>query len=205
MKKKIMFFWALALILSISSLKAVEFSKVVSLDTYAKAEQHEEKITFSLKSTKLGFITTDVKGVVRQFSVKGLWNIKKDEIFQVKTSFQVKDMDTDNEGRNDKMWNKCLSWETFPQIDLMIAGPILLSQEEELTTSGVIFLLGKEYPFKTTVQVTKVDGSQPTQWLIEGKSQLSLKDLHIPDPSIFIARVHDDVLVEWKIMLKKSE
>ena len=103
-------------------------------------------------------------------------------------------MDTDNNSRNEKMHDLCFSSATFPVISVELGDiPYGVS-----TLNGKISLRGKEYPILVNVDVSRIQ----EKVIVKFKSEVSLKKLNIPDPSIFIASVRDLVELSGSVEIE---
>lgn len=154
---------------------------------YDEAKIAASFIRFDMESTKFGLLTTGFSGTVKKFSLdQGEASI---------LTFNVVDMDTDNSSRNEKMWEQSFDYKKYPEIKVeILAKPV----EGEQTLKAKIFLRGysKEFPVKVTV--TKTDAGL----LAKGSAVLKISELEIPDPSIAIAKVRDEINLEFSFILK---
>lgn len=155
-------------------------------------------LKFFVKSTKAGIITTTVDGVVKEFNIdtQVFRSSEKTTINKAHVSFSVSSMDTDNSSRDDKLQNYCLEKDNFPQIQVTIKKPFVqLALMKEESIGGLLMIRGKSFPLELKVHFEVVD-SRP---VIVGNAQFKISEVGVPDPSIWIARVHDEVQISFKL------
>jgi polyisoprenoid-binding protein YceI len=177
------------------------YSQNYSQTSYAEAAKSENFVRFDMKSTKFGLVTTSFSGFAKKFSVSGTvtGNGSVDKISNAKLSFNVSDMDTDVDSRNEKMWNLCFSYKEHPTIEITLDTPIDINQNDQIVTAQ-LSLRGYSKPIKVTLNAT-TEGSGG--YFVEGESDVSLKSLEIPDPSIVIAKVKDEIHLQFKVHITK--
>jgi hypothetical protein len=173
---------------------------------YTEAKEKADFLHFKMKSTKAGIITTVFDGYVNRFEVFYQWD-KKNQTFTNSTIlFQTMDLDTDVNGRNDKMRVECLGGPMFPLISVKILDDLKVDpandKEKEITVRGEILIRNIKKEFPITLKIEKELKENGEILKLVGKAQLSLKELSIPDPSIWIARVHDEVEIDFQLHLK---
>lgn len=155
-------------------------------------------IKFDMESTKAGFITTGFTGVVKKFNTVFNWN--GEEFANTLLKINVKDMDTDNGSRDDKMNEQTFSSDQFPQLVVQIGGPLKPGVHKNV--EGLLTVRGKIKEIALNIEITV---SEEKDYVIKGSSQMSIKGLEIPDPSIFIASVRDRVDLSFQIKGKLQE
>lgn len=157
--------------------------------SYKEAKQSESFIRFDMTSTKLGIITTSFDGYVKQFTLDG--DLQQDSLAEgARVEFSVADLDTNTESRNEKMWNHCLDTKNHPKIHLVLNKGLPLGRETSVIPA-MIFIRGYEKPLVLTGK-----GQKTTKGVeFDFSGDLSIKDLGIPDPSIVIASVRDNIKV----------
>lgn len=166
----------------------------ISLDykNYDEALRGQNTIKFDMESTKAGIITTGFSGVVKKGTLDYL---KKDNNYtDVKLLIPVKEIDTDVSGRNEKMWDLCFSADKFSNIEVTFSRIALADNK----ATGTINVRGESYPVSISYSVENKDGKQKFQF----KTTLSIKDLKIPDPSIFIAKVRDEIELSGEFIIE---
>lgn len=165
---------------------------VVEHKSYDEALKSNNKIVFDMESTKAGIITTGFSGVVKSFKLN--YDIEQDKIKNVKVHFFVANLDTDIDARNEKMLDLCLSANKFPVISVEL-GDLIIGQN---SIESLIEVRGEKHPIKFEIDVERKKGF----FKVKFKSQVSLKGLKIPDPSIFIASVRDLVEIFGELEVK---
>ena len=161
------------------------------------AEESSEYLHFIVESTKVGIFSSDVDGYVKDYSYSAKYDDKNEIIREMKIIFQVKSMDTDNESRDEKLHNLCMSHKKFPQVVLSVPGPLFLKGAKPYKYEGVALIRGKKKPFTIELVVEK---QQNGKTIISGESAWSLKDMEISDPSIAVATLSDEIRIKIKII-----
>lgn len=183
---------SLSLLVSFSVF-AGNVNKGFSSKTYEDAESSEHYIRFDMKSTKAGMFTTSFTGFVKDFTVST--HKKADMLSGGIIKFKVLSLDTDSDSRDEKMHNKCFSHTQFPELIVKFKDSIKFNSEVDI--NGTINVRGKDKPIKIHVKVDKKgDVIQ-----ILGTAKVKLTELEIPDPSIFIATVTDEVVLLFSIKI----
>lgn len=177
---------------------AKQFSQVFDLGTYDQALNNKDFIRFDMESTKAGMVTTSFSGVVRIFKV--VFEAENNQILKGVVDFKVGALDTDSDGRNEKMYNDCFNLIAHPNLQINFSGPLTYSEKDKLI-SGKIKLRGYERPI--TLKLSTLKKGDIIE--VKGSSQISLKQLGIPDPSIWIASVRDRVDIHFKVNLNLNK
>ncbi len=149
----------------------------------------DDYLHFQLTSTKAGFITTNVDGRVRDFQLS--YERDGEAVQNARIVFPVRAMTTDNGGRDDKMWGFCLDAEHHPDIEVAIPGPISVTTQGDVL--GRIKIRGQWHPIPITLTARPGGGGT----VVDGEAVVSFSRLGIPDPSIWIASVHDDIRIRF--------
>lgn len=157
---------------------------------YKDAENNKTFIRFDMKSTKFGLVTTSFTGFVKKFSAHA--DVAENELKNVKLDFMAEALDTDVGGRNDKMLDLCLDAKKHPQINVQLEKSIPLTGET-LAIPAKLNLRGYEKPITVSAFAKKTDSG----YTVDGETELSIKELEIPDPSIAIASVKDQIKVKF--------
>ncbi len=167
----------------------------LNYSSYDDALVGPSNITFYMKSTKAGMITTSFEGVAKSFSIHYNSNHKRKKLTlrDIHLVIPSRSLDTDNNSRNKKMYEKCLQVDKYNDIQIDIKGPVKFEKENK----AMITILGKKH--EIMVHISKKEGEG--KLMLIGQSFLSLKKLEIPDPSIWIATVDDNVIVKFHITL----
>lgn len=164
---------------------------------YKEAKSAESYLRFDMASTKMGLVTTSFTGFVKKFSAQG--EIKDQQLQSgARVEFQVQDMDTDINGRNEKMWEKCLDYKNHPQMKLVLSKSVPLNGEE-MEVPALISLRGQEKPVNLKVKAVREEG----KIIFDLRGEISLKAFEIPDPSIFVASVRDKVEIKGHILIQQ--
>lgn len=169
-----------------------------SIGSYDDAKKAESFIRFDMASTKVGLFTSHFSGYVKKFSVEGFE--KNNFIENASVQFFVKEMDTDINGRNEKMWDQCLDSNRHPEIKIKILEKIA-EDDSGKKVPAVITIRGEEHPITLTVKVSKSEKNLT----FDLSGELSLKNLNIPDPSIAIASVRDTVDIVGHFVIEKED
>ncbi len=156
----------------------------------------DDHLRFELTSTKAGFITTGVGGRVRDFSLS--YERDGDGVRNARIIFPVRAMTTDNGGRDQKMWGFCLDAEHHPNVEVEIRGPLPATTHGDVL--GRIKIRGQWHPVPVTLTTRPTAGGS----IVEGHAVVSLSRLGIPDPSIWIANVRDDVRIQFHMAVPSA-
>lgn len=168
----------------------------ISHGSFNEAKGSNNFIKFEMASTKVGLFTTNFDGFARRFSIN--YELEGNAIKTARITVPIEHLDTDVDGRNDKMKNDCLNFKKFPDITILVADPIPIDGNEH-GIPAIINLRGNTKPILLKVKAERKDHKLKAE--ING--ELSLKELDIPDPSIFVASVRDKV--DLKARLEAAE
>ncbi len=165
-------------------------------ENFKQAKTAESFLHFEMKSVKAGLFTTKFTGVVKKFSAAG---DATDEVIQAGSlvEFEVKYLDTDVDGRNEKMWEHCLDFKNHPKIKVTFSDAIPLDGESH-TIRSTLTIRGKTKNASFNVKAKKKNDA----FVVDLVGQLSIKDLEIPDPSIVIAYVKDQIQVSGHLQIE---
>ncbi|MBP9674450.1 MAG: YceI family protein [Bacteriovoracaceae bacterium] len=169
-----------------------EQNKKFEFQDYKQAKEATDYIRFQMKSTKMGLVTSHFTGYAKKFEIS--YDLLNSNVKEGKVSLQIKDLDTDVKGRNKKMWDYCLQEGTYNQLQVSFS-EILLGEEKEVPAK--ISIRGKSYDILLKIKVTQDEKGLH----VSGSSRIGLKELEIPDPSILIARVNNQVDIEFQVTL----
>ncbi|MEK6554900.1 MAG: hypothetical protein AABZ31_06660, partial [Bdellovibrionota bacterium] len=93
---------------------------------YKEAKKAESFLRFDMASTKFGLVTTSFEGFVKNYNLQG--QLKGDELLAgASVDFATQDLDTDIDGRNEKMWDYCLDAKNNPSIRITLNNAIPLT------------------------------------------------------------------------------
>lgn len=160
----------------------------INHESYEQALAATTKVYFKMESTKVGFITTEFIGVVKNGKIS--YDQDENSFRNVTFKFKVVDLDTDMEARNEKMWTLCFEISKFPEAEVNFS----LINGSDSQVQGVIKLRGESYPITINY---KIENN-----FLKFNSKISLKEFNIPDPSIFIAKVNDEIKLFGEISLE---
>ncbi len=182
---------------SISSFAATINHKV---ESYKLALASEQYLKFIGSSTKLGFITTSFDGYAKEYQTE--YNIAKTGNMSIVKGLQINisanSLDTDNSSRDEKLHQHCLNVATFKNIKASTQEDISLVEIKDkeinllLTIKDITVVIPAIYSIKI----------ENNSYIISFTTAISIKNSKIPDPSIAIAKVHDTIKIEGKIILK---
>lgn len=163
---------------------------------YEAAKKAEDFILFEGSSTKLGLITTGFDGYAKEYKVS--YDLVNDQVNKLGVIIPVSALDTDVESRNEKMINTILNREKFPEIQVRIIDKVILTNGEQ--TLNMMFTVKDLKVIRPVViNVEKLKG----QYYVTGKSTVGIKELGLPDPSIVIAKVKDELNLKFSIHLQE--
>jgi hypothetical protein len=180
-------------LLSISLFSVAAVEKNVAYTNYEDALKALDTISFDMESTKAGLITTGFTGVAKSFSLdyERVGNTFKNMTITI----LVASLDTDIDGRNEKMHELCFDYKNFDKIIVRLKNNFEIG--DSLIQKASILVRGKWFDINLSIQ-SSIQGDKT---LISGSSAVSLKALLIPDPSIWIASVRDLVDLKFKLEL----
>ncbi|HAZ12385.1 MAG: hypothetical protein A2X86_15730 [Bdellovibrionales bacterium GWA2_49_15] len=188
------FSMALMLVLLSFSLSIMAREITISSGNYKEAMGNTNFIKFDMESTKFGFVTTGFTGVARQFRVS--FEEQNNILSKILVVVPVKEMDTDSNARNEKMWETSLGMSQHPELKVDLPGPVPL-QEGVSEVEGHIQIRGLFYPIKVKLELKKREGGMT----VTGTSDLTISGTKIPDPSIIIAKVRDRIDLSFRLDL----
>ena len=163
-----------------------------SSESYGDAMKSDCFIKFDMESTKAGFITTSFTGVVKKFSTIFNWN--GEEFANTLLKIKIADIDTDNSARDSKMNEETFSSDKFSDLVVQIGGPLNTGIHKNVP--GLLTVRGKIKEITLNLEITV---SKDKDYVIKGDTKMSIKQLELPDPSIFIASVRDRVDLNFQI------
>lgn len=160
-----------------------------SVANYEEAERAPHYFKFIGHSRKLGIIGASFEGYAKK--VKLHFDPEKGALKNVRLSLTVADLDTDNNSRNEKMWEKCLDQKNFPEIEVALKAPIDQAKEKQ-EVEATMKIRGNEVPLK-------IEFSKDSEGNYLGATKFSLEEAKIPDPSILVASVRDVFEIEFRV------
>lgn len=186
MKKKIIPY--IFTLLLVPGLKAE--TMIIDHPTYAEARSGINYFKFSGISKKLGLITTSFDGFAKKCELT--YDIKENTIRNIVLKIDANQIDTNNSFRDQKLKDTSLKSDSYNHIIIKVEG-ISLSEKEQMATASMS-VRGNEYPIQ--IQIRKTDENK-----FRGTAKLKLSEMGIPDPSIAIAKVNDNIEVEFQIKI----
>lgn len=174
---------------------AGEITQNFSSGSWEKAKRSSNRLQFIVESTKVGIFSSDVDGYVKNFSYKADLDEKNGILRNMVIQFQVKDMDTDDEDRDEKLHNKCMGIKNYPTITVNVPGPLFIKGKRMEKLKGTVNIRGKDKEFllfiRCDLKGNKLNIIANTTW--------SLKKMEIPDPSIAVASLSDEIRVNIRL------
>jgi polyisoprenoid-binding protein YceI len=173
------------------------YAKKYQFQDYDQASKAKEFVKFQSESTKFGILTTEFDGYAKEYDMQV--SIKKNKIIKVEFSLNPKMIDTDNSSRDEKMREQTLEVEKFTTISFVSTESFELTPSS-IEISGSLTIREITKKALLTLKISK-DGEK---WLIEGSTQISLKEFQIPNPSILIAKVRDQFDISFKVSIDEK-
>ncbi len=179
------------------SVFARETSQIYTAQNYKDAKAQKNFLKFIGASTKLGLVSTNFDGYVKEFKIEG--KISEDNAFidQIKILMNSKSLDTDIDARNEKLYEKCLKTDKNPEMLARLEQRIKLT-ESEGSTSVFFRALEKEISVPIHYKISRDEQG----WRINFQGQFSFKEAGIEDPSIFVAKVEEIFKIEGSFNIK---
>lgn len=160
---------------------------------FETASKSQNFVKFSIESTKAGMWTSVVDGYVKNFDFA--YEKKTNKWVSGQISFKITQLDTDSDGRDEKMHEFCLDSKKADFLVVKVNTPMQVTKN--MKVPATILIRGKEKDIGMMVSITSIDGGH----IIEGSSEVSFSALQIPDPSIFIAKVADKIKISFKLKI----
>lgn len=165
-----------------------------SYKSFAEAEGANNQLEFIVESTKVGIFSSDVNGYVKSFSYSADYNAKSSLMKNMKIIFETAQMDTDGEDRDFKLHNLCMEVKKYPKLEILVPKILFIKNVREQNLEGIAKIRGKDKKIKINIKVTQ--GANILR--VTGSSVWSLKEMEIPDPSIAVATLSDEIRVNFK-------
>jgi methyltransferase len=186
------FFPYLFLLVLSSNLVATEINYHV--ENYKQAAEAKNYIKFEGASTKFGLVTTGFDGYAKDIKID--YELSGEVVKKLNLSIPIKGMDTDLDSRNEKMFNEIFDMEKYPEIFVKCSENLILKEGEQ--TIDMFFTIREKMTRKEVKIKTEKRGSK---YFVTGETSLSIKELGLPDPSIMIAKVRDDIKLKFAVEL----
>ena len=170
------------------------FSGKFNFSNFEDAKKQTNYLKFVVESTKIGLFTSDVPGYVKEFDIQG--KIEGSQVTDVKIRLLAKSFDTDDDSRDEKLHDYCLEVKKYPLLEIFIPGPITIGNKYK-NLSGKMNIRGKDKNVKLNLVVKRT----LKELTAKGDAMLSLKKLDIPDPSIAVASLSDEIKTSFEVKL----
>lgn len=190
----------IALVASLLSFSLFALEGKIQYDSFEKAKKSgDNQLKFIVTSTKVGLFSSDVDGYVKNYSYRADYDEKNHILRNMVITIQTAAMDTDGEGRDEKLHNLCLSHKDYPTIEVKLLGSLYLESKRPSMMKGEVLIRGKKKPFSMEVE----NGFDDKGFFVKGKTTWSLKGMEIPDPSIAVAKLSDDIRIHFSFRHEK--
>lgn len=166
-------------------------------NSFNEAKEGESQLKFIVESTKVGMFSSDIDGYVKKFSYSTNYDKESKTLENMKLEFSPSEMDTDNDDRNEKLQKYCLDHEKFPKIKINIIGKLDLKNKNNQELKGVVILRGQKKNF----DITFINNSTENKLRLKASTVWGLKEMEIPDPSILVAKLSNEIRIHMKINL----
>ena len=181
-------FICLSLIGPFQSVKAEEISHAVKYSDFEQAKKSGD-LTWVVESTKVGLFSSDVYGYVLNYNYSADFDKENMILRNMKLTFPIEAMNSDSESRDGKLHTLCMGMPKYKEINVNIAGPIFLKDHKKRSYQGTVNIRGKTKEFTINFQPELSE----KHFVLKGDSQWSLKKMEIPDPSIAVAKLSDEI------------
>lgn len=190
----------LLFILFVNLANASNLSGRIKHDNYEVAEESENQLMFSIESVKAGLFSSTHVGYVKSFDYNV--DLSKKKLKNMRISFDVKEMDTDNSIRDEKLHNECMKINEHPRLIIEIIDEVEISElEKGKKIEGKVKILGKEKRF-----IAQISGELEEDELeVNVESVWGFKEMEIPDPSILIAKVKNEIQIKLNLEIKVKD
>lgn len=177
-------------LLLLLSTKLFAFEKKISTNNFKEAASYKEYVKFTGESTKFGLVTTSFEGFVKNLNLR--YDQEKSTLKKLVVEFNVKDLDTDNDSRNEKMWDLCFEQQKYPKISAFLENLTLKEGETQVSIELKIKDVTQKTPFKITIR--KVENT----YVIKGSGIVRYTDYKIANPSILVAKVKEEFQLDFQ-------
>lgn len=163
-------------------------------DNYRLASEAKNYIKFEGASTKFGLITTSFDGYAKDIKID--YEMLGEVIKRLSINIPIKGMDTDLDSRNEKMFIEIFDMKKYPEVVVKSSDNLIL-REGEQTIEMFFIIKDKLTKREVKIKTEKRNG----KYFISGETTLSIKELGLPDPSIVIAKVRDNINLKFAVEL----
>ena len=138
------------LLLVSGNILAKDISGSFNYSDFDNAEDAENSLMFSIESVKAGLFSSTHVGYVKSFKYSA--DVSEKVIKDMSISFSVKEMDTDNSIRDEKLHNECMKVADYPKLKILLLGQVSFEElEKGKILQGKVNILGKEKTFQAKV------------------------------------------------------
>lgn len=167
---------------------------IIKHGSYKEAESDSGNfLKFTGNSTKFKIFTTDFTGYVKDYRVNYIKN--NNALSHIVVTIVAKEIDTDNDSRNSKMYEKCLLVEQYQTITAKILSDIVLQEVTDKEVEVELKIKDKAIVRKLNYTLSKNEGG----YQVSFKTDFSFIEAGIADPSIAIAKVAEMFTIEGAI------
>ena len=161
---------------------------------YDTAKKAESFVKFELTSTKVGLVTTSFDGYILSSAL----NFKRNgnEVLLTEFVADANSFDTDSGMRDSKLHDSILETGKYPEMRLKFPSTFLLDNFPE-KVDGDLLIRGKRKTISVSVKLSESGGN----YVVEGTALTGIKELELPDPSIFIAKVNDPIKISFRFVI----
>lgn len=183
------------IILCASTLHAQEITKSFSYQNFEQAKSAPNQLKFTVVSTKVGLFSSDVDGYALEFSA----NSKMDpqNLSDMTLIIKSAGLNTDGGSRDEKLHDLCLSAKEFPEIKVQIVGPYNYQTGKKQSLPAIVTIRGKEKQANVELEAS----SNGDFISVSAESVWKLSSMEIPDPSIAVAKLSDEIKIHIKLQL----
>lgn len=161
---------------------------------YDEAKKAASFVKFASESTKFGMITSSFDGFAKDIALN--YDLINYQLNRLEVTIPVKSLDTDVGGRNEKMYEKIMEAAKFPNINVRLTDKTTLNEGDQIVNLE-FDIKGVKITKPVKIVVTKTGDKMS----VKGMTTLSLKEMHLPDPSIAIASVRDNFDLSFAVLL----
>ena len=190
-----------SLLISGEIFAAEELKGNLSFSNYEQASVASSQLKFTVVSTKVGLFSSEVDGYVKAFSYRSGYDSQNKILRDMTISFDPKMMDTDGESRDEKLHAKCMEADKYPTLKVVIKGPAFLKDMRERTYAAKVYIRGKEKDAQVKMKTSYDENTGEIK--VMGESTWSLQQMEIPDPSIAVAKLSDEIVIRFQLMIKE--
>ncbi len=171
-----------------------------SFSNFDQAKKSDTQLKFTVVSTKVGLFSSEVDGYVKAFQYEADYDDANQILRNMVIRFDPKMMDTDGESRDEKLHSLCMEAEKYPEVKVLIENAAFLKDTREQVYSSKVFLRGKQFEIPVKMKVSFDEETQ--QIIVAGSSQWSVQAMGIPDPSIAVAKLSDEIEINFQLIIK---